>query len=572
MGIPLDIRALNADAWNLSCPDWQDRIRRGLSLVPGLPLFKGEADIAVQFFDGLKLPDVAGTPPLREAAGDWFRDIVRALFGSRNPKTNKRMIREVFALVPKGSSKTSYGSALMMTALLMNKTPKAVFLLIAPHQSTADLAFSQAAGMVQLDKELSKRFHVKEHVKEIVDRLNGSTLAIKTFGLEALTGPKPNGVLLDELHLLGRNAHTAKVLRQVRGGLEKRTDGFLLITTTQSDEPPMGAFKDELEIARAIRDGKRPGRMLPILYEFPDDIANDNEQWEDPANWPMVMPNLGRSIHLDSLYDDWSTERDKGQAAIAVWASQHLNIEIGKGMKRDGWPGAKHWTKRADDTITLDSLIERSEVIAIGVDGGGLDDIFGLAVLGRERITKRWLLWTRGWAHKDVLKLRKTIAGQLERAAARDELVIVDDELKDISEIVGIVQTVLDSGLLATVAVDPAGLGELVDELAVIEVTVENGLLEGVRQGFALMNAIKTTERKLASGKFIHSGSELAGWCVDNLKIEPTATAIRATKQNAGDAKIDVAMAMFNAVAIMSDNPEPKVVRSVYEERGIRFA
>ncbi len=45
-------------------------------------------------------------------------------------------------------------------------------------------------------------------------------------------------------------------------------------------------------------------------------------------------------------------------------------------------------------------------------------------------------------------------------------------------------------------------------------------------------------------------------WTVSNLKIEPTATAIRATKQNAGDAKIDPAMALFNAVTVMSRNPD----------------
>jgi len=58
-------------------------------------------------------------------------------------------------------------------------------------------------------------------------------------------------------------------------------------------------------------------------------------------------------------------------------------------------------------------------------------------------------------------------------------------------------------------------------------------------------------------------------WCIGNLKIEPTATAIRATKQNAGDAKIDPAMALFNAVTIMATNPE--AVRSAYEEHGLLF-
>ena len=43
-----------------------------------------------------------------------------------------RMIREVFLLAPKKSSKTSYGAALMETTLLINDRPRAEFLLIAP--------------------------------------------------------------------------------------------------------------------------------------------------------------------------------------------------------------------------------------------------------------------------------------------------------------------------------------------------------------------------------------------------------------------------------------------------------
>jgi phage terminase large subunit-like protein len=57
-------------------------------------------------------------------------------------------------------------------------------------------------------------------------------------------------------------------------------------------------------------------------------------------------------------------------------------------------------------------------------------------------------------------------------------------------------------------------------------------------------------------------------WCVGNLKIEPTATAIRATKQNAGDAKIDPVMAMFDSAVLMATNPEA-AGGSVLKRRGL---
>ena len=98
----------------------------------------------------------------------------------------------------------------------------------------------------------------------------------------------------------------------------------------------------------------------------------------------------------------------------------------------------------------------------------------------------------------------------------------------------------------------------MVEALAEIEVTQEDGLLVGAPQGIMMMNAIKTTERRLTNGTFKHAASPMMAWCVGNLKIESTATAIRATKQNAGDAKIDPVMAMFNAVTVMVRNPEAR--------------
>lgn len=123
-----------------------------------------------------------------------------------------------------------------------------------------------------------------------------------------------------------------------------------------------------------------------------------------------------------------------------------------------------------------------------------------------------------------------------------------------------IISDIKARGLLASVAVDPAGLGEMIEALAEIEVTQEAGNLVGAPQGYAMMNAIKTAERKLANGTLRHAPSALMDWCVSNLKIEPTATAIRATKQNAGDAKIDPVMALFDAVTVMSRNPEAPTV------------
>lgn len=545
-------------AWSLARPDWQDRIRAGTSLLPDLPLLdKKQAARATEIFNRLRLPDVVGQPLLAEAAGDWFREIVGALHGSIDRETGDRMVREVFLLVPKKNSKTSNGAALMETSLLVNRRPNAEFLLIAPTQQIAEIAFRQVEGMIGADAKLSTMMRPQSNIRKVTDLRNGATLQVKSFAPDVLTGVKPAGILVDELHVVSGNANADRVIGQLRGGLISQPEGFIVFITTQSERPPAGVFKAELDKARAIRDGRRTGNMLPVLYEFPDDMSSDATRWGDAANWWMVTPNRGRSITIDRLEEEYHTARETGEDELRRWASQHLNIEIGLNLRSDRWSGAEYWEQQADNTVTLDTLISRCEVIVPGVDGGGLDDLFGFVALGRDKDTKDWLVWSHAWCHISVLERRKSIAARLRDFQTAGELTIVDDALGDVSQIVEMIDLIKRSGKLAQVAVDPAGLGEFVDALAQIGVTEESGELVGAKQGYALMNAIKTAERKLANGTLWHSGSALMNWCVGNLKIEPTATAIRATKQNAGDAKIDPAMALFDAVTFMALNPEP---------------
>ena len=79
----------------------------------------------------------------------------------------------------------------------------------------------------------------------------------------------------------------------------------------------------------------------------------------------------------------------------------------------------------------------------------------------------------------------------------------------------------------------------------------------GIPQGWKLVSAIKTLERKLAECTFVHGGRRMMDWCVGNAKVEPRGNAIVITKQVSGFAKIDPLMATFNAVALMALNPAP---------------
>jgi phage terminase large subunit-like protein len=544
--------------WNLSCPDWEDRLRTGRSLVPDLPLNMEAAGRAVAVFNKLRLFDVPGTPTMEEAAGEWFRDIVRALFGSYDPVAKMRFIRELFLLVSKKQNKTTGGALLMLTALLLNERPRAPFLLTGPVQKTADDAFAAAEGAIALDNVLHKKLHVRDHLKTIIHRETQAKLEIMTFDPDIVTGKKVCGALIDEEHILGKMGKAKKAMVQLRGGMVPFPEAFLAIITTQSDEAPSGVFLEDLTRAREIRDGKRTGRMLPVLYEFPESMQRDPAKpWRDPKNWPMVTPNLGRSIAMDTLIEACGEEERNGEAALRTWASQHLNVQIGVALKHGSWAGAEKWEQNFEAALSLQDLIGRSEVATVGIDGGGLDDLLGFAALGREVGTGNWLHWGHAWAHRIVLERRKEIAPMLLDFEAAGELTFVDDDSdQDIEDVADAVEEIEQAGLLDRVGVDPAGIGAIVD--AITDRKIAYDRIIGIPQGWKMVGAIKTVERKLAARGLRSGSAKLMAWCCGNAKVVPAGNAVLITKQVSGTAKIDPLMALFNAGALMAMNPKPR--------------
>ncbi|SDF91142.1 terminase large subunit [Alloyangia pacifica] len=568
----IDLDALGVDpAWNTAVPDWHERLLGGQSMIPDLPLFDAVAEKALRIFKRLKVPDLPGTPTFGEICDDWVFEFVEVIFGSYDPETKRRMLREFFLLVPKKNGKSAISAGIIVTAAIMNERPQAELYLIAPTQKIAGIAFKTAAGIIRLDDQLSRLFKVQTHQKQITHLVTEAAIMILSADGDVVTGSKGCYILVDETHVLGSKHKAPDIFIELRGGLKSRPEGFFLQITTQSKERPTGQFEKELETARAVRDGEIALPMLAVMYELPREMA-EAEAWRDPKTWHLVNPNLGRSVHLEDLVNDLRKAEREGPEALALFASQHLNVEIGVGMHSGRWVGTDYWTKSARSEMTLEDIVEQSDVCVVGVDGGGLDDLLGVGVLGRHKETRVWMHWGKAWADRDVLKLRKNIAAELEVLEQEGDLTLVDNlELEAIPEIVEVCLTLKAAGLLpedSGIGMDPEGVAKIVDALIEEGFTIDD--IRAVSQGYKLNAAIKSVPVKLKNGSMIHCGQRIMGWCVGNAKVEARGNAVIVTKAQSGSAKIDPLMALFNAVMLMSWNPTASGGPSVYETRGIR--
>jgi phage terminase large subunit-like protein len=547
--------------WSTACPDWEARIVERRPLIGLKPLFQESADAAEAVFGALTMVDVAGEPTMAEAMQPWAKEIVRAIFGAYEPETGRRHINEFFLCVSKKNGKSILAAGIMLTALVMNWRKSGEYIILAPTKEIADNSFKPIRDMIKADDELKALLQVQEHIRTVTHRTTQATLKVVAADSDTVSGKKAIGVFVDELHEFGSRQHAENMLLEATGGLTSRPEGFVIYATTQSSAAPAGVFKQKLDYARGVRDGRILDRtFLPVIYEFPKAMLQ-TEAHRDFSNAYVTNPNWGVSVDQARIEKLRKQAEEQGEESFRLFLAKHLNVEIGLRLMAGRWPGADHW-EGAARVESLESLIERSDVITMGIDGGGLDDWLAAAVLGRDADTGCWLHWGRAWIHPVALERRKAEAERWRDFIDQGDLVLVERIGQDIEGVVAVAQQLDDSGLLTQVGVDPIGISDI--EAALIDVGIEQDAdgkdrIVGIPQGYKLSGTINTVARRLVEGSFAHTGQPVMAWTVGNAKVEARGNAVIVTKQAAGACKIDLLVALFNAAALMALAPEPNV-------------
>ncbi|HBM9177587.1 TPA: terminase large subunit [Klebsiella oxytoca] len=539
--------------WSTACTDWENRLIDGESIIPP-PIFADQAEQALSIFRELRVSDLPGKPTFGECSEAWVFDFVKVIFGGYDAETGNQLIREYGLLISKKNTKSTIAAGIMLTALILCWREDEEHLILAPTKEVADNSFKPAAGMIRADEELTDMFQIQDHIRTITHRVTRNTLKVVAADTDTVSGKKSGRILVDELWLFGKRANAEAMFMEALGGQVSRNEGWVIYLTTQSDDPPVGVFKERLDYWRDVRDGKiSDPKTLGILYEFPESMIQ-SKAYLQPENFYITNPNIGLSVSPEWIADNLRKNQAKTDGTLQQFLAKHLNIEIGLNLRSDRWAGVDFWEQQAQ-RVSFEDLLRRSEVITVGIDGGGLDDLLGASAVGRDAKTREWLCWCHAWAHEIAIRRRKSEESRFNDFVKAGDLTIVKRVGQDTEEVAEYVSRIYEAELLDKIGIDPSGVGQILD--ALIEAGIPADAVVGVSQGWRLGGAIKTTERKLAEGILIHGGQPMMAWCVGNARVEPKGNAILITKQASGKGKIDPLMALFNAVSLMALNPEP---------------
>ena len=135
------------------------------------------------------------------------------------------------------------------------------------------------------------------------------------------------------------------------------------------------------------------------------------------------------------------------------------------------------------------------------------------------------------------------------------DLTVVEYVGQDTEQFADIAVKIYKANKLDRVGLDPLMVGDLVDDL--IAAGIPEDKIVGVPQGYKISGYQKTAERRIASKYMTHSGQPMMDWCVGNARVLMKGSGTMLSKAESGTGKIDPLIGLLNAVALMSENPEP---------------
>lgn len=516
-----------------------------------LPDPHGYGERAVRFLKALRHPKST-------AVGNgfqldpWAERIVRRIYGDTD-SDGRRNISTVFAMIGRGSRKTSLGAALcLLHTIGPERSPAAQNYVAAVNRGQAAVAFAEACSILDMHPKARAGTHVINEAGQANARMiarhleTGATLeALATDG-KAQHGRTPRFVLADELHAwTDRDYFTT-----LQTAMPKTPESLMVIITTAGNGMDNVAF-ETYAYARKVALGEVVDpSFLPILFE-PELDAD----WQDEATWHAANPGLALG------YPDLRGLRQAALRAKEIPAEAAGFKQLHANMWQDG--AASEWLDMATydegrEPLDLDAL--RELPCWIGVDFSLVNDLTAVVAVFRDEERDRFLALPRFFVPENGLKRRARADGaNYPLWRDQDHLTVTPGDVQDELAVEEAIRDLCDLYQVQEVCCDPWKLRPMMARL------LDSGIpAVEVRQGWQTMSPmVEEMQKAILSRRFVHGGHSVLRWCFSNVATRTDPAGNQTFAKNKSTGRIDGAVAATMALgrAAQSDSG-----RSIYDD------
>lgn len=248
----------------------------------------------------------------------WEKAFISCIYGIVDPKTKKRVFREVLLLIGRKNGKSLLASALANYEFQEGAGFGGRIYNVAPKLEQADIIYGNTWAMIQLDPDYQNRksdletkrsnsgrqrvdddpMLPKHRVGDIYLPATNSTLKKIAFSAKKSDGFNPSLAICDEVAAWEGDGGL-KQYEVLKSGMGARPEGYMLSCTTSGYVND--SIFDELvkRSTRFLLGDSKEKRLLPFLY-----MIDDPEKWNDIDELQKSNPNLGVSVSVDYLLEE----------------------------------------------------------------------------------------------------------------------------------------------------------------------------------------------------------------------------------------------------------------------------
>lgn len=231
-------------------------------------------------------------------AQPWQHFVVGSLYGWVHKDTGVRRFREGLIFVGRKNGKSTLISGLTLYAASKDGENGADVYLLANTRKQAGIIFDEAKAMIKKSPKLRKQFNPKRD--DISYDKTISKIEPRASDSENLDGLNTHLGIFDEIHEF-KDYKLINVIKKSRGA--RKQPLILYITTAgyQLDGPLVNYYEQG---ADALDGAIVDERTFYFLAEL-----DSEEEFEQPEDWIKANPNMGVSLDLDILKEDWNKDK-----------------------------------------------------------------------------------------------------------------------------------------------------------------------------------------------------------------------------------------------------------------------
>ena len=545
---------ITAGRWvRLAC----ERHRRDLAegQARGLWFDETAAKVAIAFFSVLRhwKGEWGGRPVTLEPAQQFW---IWSLFGWKRADGTRRF-RTGYLEVARKNGKTTIAAGVGLYLAFVEGEPGAEVYSAATKRDQAKISHRDATEMVKKSPQLKKLIGVfRDNLHE---RKSGSKFEPLASDYNSLDGLNVHGVIADELHAWP----SPELWGVLKTGTGSRRQPLMLAITTAGVDQQGICYSQREYLGRILKGIIEDDAYWGMIYaidtkrDWPD--LDEDDDWQDEANWVKANPLLGVSKKLATMQQD-AREAANKPMELNQFLRWHLNVWTQASTR---WVNPLHWAACGDWVVDEERLEGRPCY-------GGLDlaQIYDLAALALVFPPDE-----EGEPYQAIFRFWLPEENMVERVR-RDQVPY------DVWARLGLIT--LTPGNAIDYNFIEADVKALADRFRVIELgydrygatQISQNLMDAmgdewvvpIGQGIISMSPpMKELGRMIASQTLAHGNNPVLNWMADNLvaRTDPAGN-IKPDKEKSRE-KIDGMVALIMAV----DRATRAQGSSVYEERGL---